>query len=243
MKGAEDDGSSAFQAGQETLPTIRANSDLNPEVTANASVDSITAFEDIGANWTPLPDQAPQHGHGVQHSVQRLVTESLPPRHYRSGDMNSTGYVNSENSNSVDAGFSPDTTHSGSNRPTPSSTTPSEPRAQMQPGRTKSGRGSYETSPAPSHQQLRGVGDDPRTRNPYFAAQPDYSSIPAPGLAADHNDYIPGTPGQSGDYPIHSAWEINQPATGLTPVGEGVFRQLMGLGPMDPMDLGWEGGS
>lgn len=243
MKVAEDDGSSAFQTGQDNSANVRVDSELISGVTASASADPIRAFDDIGTNWTPLPDHAPQHGHDMQHSLQGLVIESLPPRNYRSGDMNSTGYVNSENSNSVDAGLSPDTAHSGSNRPTPSSTTPSEPRAHMQPRRKKSGGKSYETSPAPSHQQARVVGNDTRSMSTFFSAQPDYSSIPATGLAADNNEYMPGSPGRSGDFPIHNGWEMNQATTGLTPVGEGVFRQLMGLGPMDPMDLGWDGGS
>jgi len=243
MKTAEDDGSSAYQTGQETAPNIRADSNLNSGVTASVSADPIRAFDDIGTNWTPLPEHPPQHSHNVQHSLQGLVIESLPPGHYHSGDMNSTSYVNSENSNSVEAGFSPDTAHSGSNRPTPSSTTPSEPRTQMQPGRTKSGGRSYETSPAPAHQQPRVVGNDTRSRNIIYTTQPGYSSIPATGLAADHNEYIPGTPGQSGGFPIQNGWEMNQPTTGLTPVGEGLFRQFMELGPMDHMDLGWEGGS
>ena len=228
MKIVEDDGSSAFQAGQE-IP--------------NASADPIGAFEDLRTNWTPLPDHAPNHSHDVQHSLQGLVIDPLPPRHYQAGDMNSTGYVNSENSNSVDASFSPDTAHSGSNRPTPSSTTPSEPRAQMQPGCAKSGGRSYETSPAPPHHQPLVVGTDTRSNGGFFSTQPGYSSVPATGLATDNTEYMAGAPTQSGDYPIHGGWEMNQATSGLTPVGEGVFRQLMGLGPMDPMDLGWEGGS
>jgi hypothetical protein len=75
----------------------------------------------------------------------------------------------------------------------------------------------------------------------FFSTQPDYSSIPATGLTPDNNFSMPETPGRSFDVP--SGWEMSNQTTGLTPVGEGVFRTLMGLGSMDPMDLGWEGGS
>lgn len=74
----------------------------------------------------------------------------------------------------------------------------------------------------------------------FFATQPDYSSTNPPGLTPDPFN-MPETPGR--DFPIPNGWEMSQQTTGLTPVGEGMFRQLMGLGPMDPMDLGWEGGS
>jgi len=75
----------------------------------------------------------------------------------------------------------------------------------------------------------------------FFASQPDYREIPSSGLTPENTFTLPETPGR--DYPVPSGWEMSQQTTGLTPVGEGVYRQLMGLGPMDPMDLGWEGGS
>lgn len=76
----------------------------------------------------------------------------------------------------------------------------------------------------------------------FFANQPDYSGISSTGMTPDSNAFVlPETPGRGFDVP--AGWEMSQQSTGLTPVGEGVFRQLMGLGPMDPMDIGWEGGS
>jgi hypothetical protein len=61
------------------------------------------------------------------------------------------------------------------------------------------------------------------------------------GLASDNPFNIPETP--SRDFP--PGWEMTEQTTGLTPIGEGVFRHLYGLGPLDPMpmDLGWEGNS
>jgi hypothetical protein len=79
--------------------------------------------------------------------------------------------------------------------------------------------------------------------NTFFRTTPDYSNIPSSGLVQGHAAYrIPETPGP--DFPVPGGWEMSQ-QTQLTPVGEGVFRQLMGLGPMDtdPMELGWSGAS
>jgi hypothetical protein len=68
----------------------------------------------------------------------------------------------------------------------------------------------------------------------FFSTQPDYSNIVPTGLTPDNTFTMPETPDRSFDVP--SGWEMNnQQTTGLTPVGEGVFRTLMGLGPMDPM--------
>ena len=57
-------------------------------------------------------------------------------------------------------------------------------------------------------------------------------------MTPDSNAFsMPETPGRAFDVP--SGWEMNNQmngqTTGLTPVGEGVFRHLLGLGPMDPM--------
>jgi len=77
----------------------------------------------------------------------------------------------------------------------------------------------------------------------FFSGNPDYSSIPATGMTPDANFSMPETPGR--DFAVPTGWEMSGQTTGLTPVGEGVFRHLMGLGPMgqmDPMDLeSWEG--
>jgi hypothetical protein len=56
-----------------------------------------------------------------------------------------------------------------------------------------------------------------------------YSLSPTPGGQTDIGR----------DFTVHSGWEIT--GQGLTPVGEGVFREFMGMGPgMGPMDIGWD---
>lgn len=190
-------------------------------------------------NWIPLPDHTPNdQGQDVQRTMQGLALGSGPRAPFGSGDLSSGGY--SESSNNNDTSLSPNTGNSGSDRPTPNSTTPSEPRGNLQPGQTSGGT-SYETSPASSHNAPVPPATDSRSMSSFFSTQPDYTGISATGMADNNAFTMPETPGR--DFQVPPGWEMSGQTTGLTPVGEGVFRQLMGLGPMDPMDLGWEGGS
>lgn len=67
----------------------------------------------------------------------------------------------------------------------------------------------------------------------FYGHPNDFNNIPATGMTPGNDFSMPETPGRGFDVP--AGWEMGQQGTGLTPVGEGVFRQLMGLGPMDPM--------
>jgi hypothetical protein len=223
-------------------PSVRRESDPIVGVSTSASNEALRPFDNEQPNWMPIADHSStERGQDVQRTLQGLAigTNSLPRSTYGAGDINSTGYVNSENNNSADTGLSPDTAHSGSNRPTPNSTTPSEPRSNLQTG-GNSGGTSYETSPDSSH-QTRLPTSDGRSMSSFFATHTSYSELPATGLTPENPFTMPETPGR--EFPVPNGWEMSQQTTGLTPVGEGVFRQLMGLGPIDPMDLGWEGGS
>jgi len=133
-----------------------------------------------------------------------------------------SGYGPSESSN----GAAPSPDDGQSNRPTPSSTSPSDTRLQPGQGqKINSGRTSYETSPASSHQN-----EKTSAAPPY-----DYSAIGTTGLTPD---YIPQTPGGRDQFAVSSGWPPELGSTGLTPVGEGLFQQMMGSGPME---MGWEG--
>lgn len=129
---------------------------------------------------------------------------------------NTTGsYVNGENNkNNGEAGLSPDTS---SNRPTPTSSTPSDSRSNLQPRSATSRPNSHETSPSAPHNTLLPNGDGRPIPAGYYST----------GMTPDAQQYVMQTGSPN--------WEMNSQTTGLTPVGEGVFRQLMGLGPMDPM--------
>lgn len=211
-------------------------------VEASAVNDAYKAFDGGRLNWLPLRDQQTGDlGQDVQRTMQGLVLGSIPPAPYgEPGNSSSSGYVNSGGSNTADTGMSPDTGRSGSNRPTPNSPSPSEPRLNMQAGQSNPGGSPYETSSGTSHQVQHSTSHN-RTLDSFFSTQPDYSGIPAMGLASDNPFNIPETP--SRDFP--PGWEMTEQTTGLTPIGEGVFRHLYGLGPLDPMpmDLGWEGNS
>ncbi|KAF4636952.1 hypothetical protein G7Y89_g1138 [Cudoniella acicularis] len=215
----------------------------SPAESTNPRNDSIK-----DTNWMSFEsNQNVNRGRGidgqqdVQRTLQGLAIATVPLGHYADGVTNSSSYINSESSNNgADSGLSPDTANSASNRPTPSSTTPSDSRSNLQSGQNNSGGTSYETSPASSNNNRNPVGEH-RIMGSFFPSNPDYSTIPTTGLTPDNTFTMPETPGRSFDVP--AGWEMSNQTTGLTPVGEGVFRQLMGLGSMDPMDIGWEGGS
>lgn len=112
-----------------------------------------------------------------------------------------------------------------SDRPTPSSSTPSDGRGNLQPGQggmAHSGRSSFETSPASSNQQSIPNMEN-RSTNGFYSGYPNLRS---PGTSLEMFNMAEGNPGE---------WEM--PGQGLTPIGEGVFRELMGMGPMD---MTWE---
>jgi hypothetical protein len=203
----------------------RTNSQSEP-----ASATRSTGMGNGGSDWTNTA--APHQGSDVHKTMQGLALGDINNNPFISeGSGTGTGYVNSEASASVDTGLSPDA-QSNSSRPTPNSSTGSDSRSNLQPGQSASGTTSYETSPAASGPRVPTT--DGRLMGSFFANQPDYSSIPSSGMTPDNSAFaLPETPGRVFDVP--PGWEMSQQTTGLTPVGEGVFRQLMGLGPMDPM--------
>jgi hypothetical protein len=216
-----------------TSSDFRRESDPTSAEQANPRNDS---FGDQ-PNWMPIDSQlSSDQGQNVQRNLQGLAigditTISITTTDYLNREMNNgSGYGNSESNATADSGLSPDTANSASNRPTPSASTPSDTRPSLQPGQTSGGK-SYETSPASSNQRLPAT--DGRALSSFFSTQPDYSNIPSTGLTPDNTFTMPETHGRSFDVP--SGWEMSNQTTGLTPVGEGVFRTLMGLGPMDPM--------
>lgn len=212
----------------DVAPDTNPDTTQDPSAPQNPNQDSHNDFSNT--DWMPLNDH-PQPMQETQECLQGLAIGTILPGFHRESNTatnNNTSYGHSNSGETASSGLSPDST-SNSNRPTPNSTnTPSD-----QPLQNKSGHTSYETSPVPSHTRPPQTGNTPM--NQYFNGQPDYSGIGAgTGLTPQNgNEYgMPETPD----------WARGQ-GTGLTPVGEGVFRQLMGLGPLDPMDLGWDGGS
>jgi hypothetical protein len=202
--------------------------------TSAGSTNARPEANELDSNWINFQNhQRPEQGQEVQRNMQSLAIGSLPSQRVTDITNGSSNYINSEGSNhGGDAGLSPDTAHSSSNRPTPNSTTPSESRTNLQPGATSSSGTSYETSPASSHNAHLSSADG-RSMSSFFNAQSDYTNIPTTGLTSGAEFSMPETPGRGFDVP--SGWEMSNQTNSLTPVGEGVLRQLMGLGPLDPM--------
>ena len=227
-----------FMRHPKDAPNPMDDSPIVTDTTNNRRESEQTSKTSDQPNWVPLSDHAPMDsGQDVQRTLQGLALGGISRSTYGSGELSGGGY--SESSNANDSGLSPNTGNSGSDRPTPNSATSSEPRANLKPGQT-SGRASYETSPASSHNARVPAPADTRSMSSFFSGQPDYSNIPSTGMTPDNNAFtMPETPGR--EFQVPPGWEST--TTGLTPVGQGVFNQLMGLGSMDPMDLGWEGGA
>jgi len=189
-------------------------------------------FSGERSNWLPIQEH-PQST-GPISKIQGLVIGNA--NSYGSREPNA--YSSSSN-HGADSGLSPNT--GTSNHPTPNSTTPSDTRpSNIQASRNNSGGNSYETSPtAPNQNRL--PANDGRIMSNFFSTHPDYNGITTTGMTPDNTFNMPETPER--DFTVPNGWDMNaQTSTGLTPVGEGVFRHLMGLGPMDPMDI-WEGTS
>lgn len=210
----------------------------NPRRESEGPTESRDQSAREDSKWVPFDsNSSSDHGHEVQRNMAGLVIGGAPANHYEPGDMTSgSSYINSESSNSGgDAVLSPATTHSNSNRPTPNSTTPPDSRSNLQSTQANSTGNSYGTSPASSNIPTV-PSNDHRTMSAFFAGDPDYANISSTGLTPDPNYTMPEA--HARQFEVPNGWEMaNQQTTGLTPVGEGVFRQLMGLGPMDPMQM------
>ena len=170
-------------------------------------------------NWVQnYSSESNQLNNNVRETLKSLAIGSSSTIYDNFNSTNSN--ANSGSSyNGADSGLSPD---SSSNRPTPNSTTPSETRpTNLKSKHPKSGIPSQGASPAVP------MGH-------FFPGETDFSNtITSSGMTPDNTFSMPETPGRGFEVP---SWDMeNSNTTGLTPVGEGMFRHLMGLGPLDPM--------
>ncbi|PQE11195.1 fungal specific transcription factor protein [Rutstroemia sp. NJR-2017a BVV2] len=179
-------------------------------------------------NWNSLNGQSRSQGEGPA----LVVGQGMPIAR----DMNNN-YGTEGSSTGGDSGLSPNA--GPSNQPTPNSSTASDPRPSNLPHNHKSANTrSFEVSSG-SH-----TASQVRSMAAWFNSEPDYNNIPPTGISGMTPGpfNVPETPGRSFASP--GGWSMNgqQQSTGLTPVGEGVFRHMMDLGPMDPMEMEiWEG--
>lgn len=196
------------------------------------------------------------------HTVPYLPTQGLIPPPY--SGYRAAPEMDASSANNDMSGTSPD---GPSNRPTPNSSTAAsdQPRPNLTPNVRPingSGGNSFEASPAVSHQNLNmsaatpGAGEVDRNVNAFFGT-PSSFGIPAAGVSAglatpDQRFGIadapgggpgPGGPGPGpspGDFSVSPGWPEIPPQPGMTPVAEGLFRSMMGMGPMETMEMGWE---
>jgi len=186
-----------------------------------------------GSNISPsMPTPESVHPVGMQGILHGLGQGQTGDSfdHPRNIHTHMGGYGTSESSN-IDLDLSSEQNHS--DRPTPNSSTNSslQPGQRLQ-GQTHSGRSSFDASPVSSHQAH---SDPNRATNAFFSHAPDFSSVGGTGMTPGSSISMPDTPGAR-DFTVPSGWEIS--GQGLTPVGEGLFQQLMGMGPMD---MSWDG--
>jgi hypothetical protein len=201
-------------------------------------VDSPNGAPPLDTNWLggstlapTIPSRESAHPVAMQGMLPSLRQGQTGDTfdHSRNIHNHLGGYGTSESGN-IDLDLSSDQNHS--DRPTPNSSTASSLQpGQRQPGQTHSGRSSFDASPASSHQAQ---SDPSRAPNAFYNPASDFSNLPGTGMTPGSSMSMPDTPGGR-DFTVPGGWEMNQ---GLTPVGEGLFQQLMGMGPMD---MSWDG--
>ena len=173
------------------------------------------------------------------------------------GNEDSTGDM----APSPDAGVSSD-------KPTPNSTTSSERPSNSNsntgnltaPGSSRSGRNSYDASPASSttinksqspqsqaQGQAQGQAQSAAVRNMDAFLQGFPGNEFPTGLTPNQQFTMPETPGKAtgGDGVEENAGDFNWEQftagpTGMTPMSEGVLRTMLQMGPMETMDMGWD---
>ncbi|KAH8735470.1 fungal-specific transcription factor domain-containing protein [Ilyonectria robusta] len=121
-----------------------------------------------------------------------------------------------------------------SSRPTPNSSTGgSDQRVHLAPGQMGgSGHNSFQASPISPNQTLMNPGSLDGSTQGFFTA--DANGFTMQTTMSD----------QQGSFVLPEGWGDIQGQTGVTPVGEGVLRALMNMGPMDAMDLSsWDSGN
>ncbi|TGO49338.1 hypothetical protein BCON_0213g00150 [Botryotinia convoluta] len=200
---------------------------------------SISADTEQGIRRTstsPRDDPFPRSFDAEQRGWPRL-NERSQARDLRQGvpvsqskEPNSNTYSHDGTNTGTRTGLSSNTGNT-SNNPKLKSTSGVRP-SNIQHGQTTTNTGSYETRPAPDADR------EVRLMDAFFSTPPGYNNIPAGSDISSSAYSMPETPGRT--YTTPDPWP-QQTTTGLTPVGEGVFRHMMGLGPIDPMDI-WEGG-
>jgi hypothetical protein len=240
--------------------------DGNPATAPNI-IDIDAAGPPGAANYSPSHQPTTLPTRDRSHTGPYLPSHSLAPppfSTYGPPPEMDTGSSNDLSGTSPDGnGRTPNSsTTGGSSDPQRQNLAPTTSNGHVNGG---SGRDSFETSPASSHQNINSMpgtapGDVERNVNAFFGANPSSFGMSAgvsTGLTPDQRFTMTATgdtpssrgPGGSsasgdgsGEFPGHTAptWADISGQQGMTPVAEGVLRSMMGMGPIDGMDMGWE---
>lgn len=140
-----------------------------------------------------------------------------------------------------DMAVSPDP--SASNRPTPSSSSASEHRHNLTaPSSIRTSGGSpFAGSPdASRHGQNLPMGGVDSNIMDIFGNSGAFNQA---GAGVQSSQRFSGPNSQGEDFTMQNGWEMPSTQPGMTPVAEGVLRNLMQMGSLEMMDMGWDTGT
>ncbi|KXJ91949.1 fungal-specific transcription factor domain-containing protein [Microdochium bolleyi] len=198
-------------------------------------------------NHPDLVEPEPTHTHSVHSHVWGRFTRGerssapdghIPPLMFGQDTTNTFMDQTPGDNSSVSMTTNPDGT---SNRPTPSSGGTSDNR-QSASGEAGH-KASYNASPNATNENSLASMEAAATRFLHQAMNNGYHvPVSATGVSSEQRFSAPDT-SEPVDYTVTSEWDPIGGQTGVTPVAEGVLRNLMdNIGPIESMDLGWDTG-
>ncbi|KAK8055809.1 hypothetical protein PG993_001036 [Apiospora rasikravindrae] len=179
--------------------------------------------------WDAMPTRDSSSGRGIP--LQNAFSMGIK-------SLTTNGFVESQDASSHELSVSPHP-DSLSSRPTPNSSGASEQPNSGSARVTGSGRTSFEASP----QEPIGMQSEiDAATTAFFTSSSGFDLTGAEsGMSPGRGFIIPEMTGN--DYTMSSNWGQTQDQPEMTPVAEGVLRNLMNMPPMDAMDLGWDSGA
>ncbi|KAK7924173.1 hypothetical protein PG985_006227 [Apiospora marii] len=188
--------------------------------------------------WDSMPSRGPGSGRRNNEDIT-LPGMSLHAGYTMGGSpLKTNGFAGSQNTSSHEMSASPHT-DSLSSRPTPNSSGASEQPNSSSAHVTGSGRTSFDASP---RDRMGTQSEMDAAATAFFSASSGFDLTGAePGMTPGRGFIIPEMTGN--DFTMPNGWDQAQDPPEMTPVAEGVLRNLMNMPPMDAMDLGWDSGT
>ncbi|KAK8126029.1 fungal-specific transcription factor domain-containing protein [Apiospora kogelbergensis] len=189
--------------------------------------------------WDSMPAGEPSSGRRSNED-NALPGMSLHNAFTAGGNsLKTNGFVESQGTSSHELSVSPHP-DSLSSRPTPNSSgTSDQPNCSSAQVTVGSGRTSFEASP---EGPITTQSEMDAAATTFFTASSEFGlSGAGPGMTPGRGFIIPEMTGN--DFTMPSSWDQAQDQPEMTPIAEGVLRNLMNMPPMDAMDLGWDSGT